>query len=473
MTTAPNLSGPASLTVRRGEPVLFTNTWLVRPTNYPRYRETRDGFDVTFSTITSDNLRVEMARPELRAVDMTGLARRGDWADHFHTVLYDAGRYRMWYEYISGRARGDLNSCVCYAESDDAMQWHVRSMRRAAGVKAGPTHAVYPTPGLASHGATVFKDPSDARHPYKMIYYGRGADGTDQVEGAVSEDGLRWHALEHPLVPRYKSDTQTVAAYDAARGVYVGYFRYTYLGRRGIGYAETDDFTRWPRPRPLIVSPSNQHDIYTSAYTTYPFGGPNRFLFPALYRHNADNFELAAYAAFDPQIWQRLEPEAFVCPQQFGGDGDTIITAGVGLTPLDSGRSVGLPLGHADCLHNQAKKGRRLPNGTYHWAVWPRDRIAALRCTGEGRFATVPLDLPAGSLRLNFRTGATGRVRVALLDAQWNVIPGYTADDCRLLNGDRTDATVAWGRRTRLPRGEVRAIQFDLRNAALFSLAVT
>lgn len=467
-----DMSGPVSLTVAKGKPLLFVTPMLIRPTSYPRYEREEGGYRVPFTNITSSNLDFFVERPEVVPFDMGGVAPRGAWADHFFTVLRDGGRFRMWYEVMDARVKHDTGSHLRYAESDDGVAWTSPRLRLPRSTTHGAANRVYPVAGHKSHGLTVFRDPSDSRRPYKLIGYGQSPEGEDRIEGARSADGLLWEALDEPLVRRYMSDTQSVAAWDPGLGKYVGYFRYTYLDRRGIGYAETGDFEDWPRPKPLLMSSSLQEDIYTNGYTVYPNNPDLRFLFPAIYKKNPDTFELAAWASVGENVWARVGSESFLKPEDVTGEADVLVNAGVGLTPMPDGR-IGLPVGYTHTVHNAVKSmHNRRPKAGYYWAVWERDRLGGVRCEGEGGFNTVRLDAPSGELVLNFRTRLSGEVRVQVRDESWNVLPGFAFEDCRLLHGDHAEATVSWARKRRLPSRPIVSLQFYLRNASLYGVTL-
>ena len=467
-----NMSGPQVLKLSRRRPVLFVTPALIRPTAFPHYERERDGYRVRFTNYASENLRFSMEKPSLVPFDMRRIRPRGAWADHFFTVMRDAGQFRMWYEVIRVGSKSDIESHVRYAESQDGVEWTTPRLKLPRSTTRGARNRVYPVAGHRSHGVTVFKDPSDARYPYKLAGYGKSDQGEDQIEGARSTDGLRWEALERPLVPRYFSDTQSVASYDPATRKYMGFFRYTYYDRRGIGYAQTDDFETWPRPEPLLLSDSLQEDIYTNGYTVYPHNPAMRFLFPAIYKKNPDTFELVAYASLEGRVWMPVGDESFLTPERIEGEPNSLVCAGVGLTPMPDGR-IGLPVGYTACTHNAVKSIHRgLPHACYTWAVWDRDRLGGVSCQGEGGFTTIRLNAPPGAVSLNFKTGLSGEVRVQVRGETWGVVPGYAFEDCCLLNGDHTAKKLVWSGKRRLPSLPKMTLQFYLRNAKLYGLTV-
>ncbi len=463
------------LKVEKHQPLLMVNPAVLQTTTGPAYTKAGRDFAVRFKSVTSESLRFAMERPAISPVVLRGERPWEHYISHFRTVLLDEGRYRLWYETYPPAWTSDHECRLAYAESDDGLAWRRPALRLAACRAArGRSNIVFPAqPDKKFHGATVFKDPSDRRLPYKLIFYGKGADGSDQIEGAVSPDGLRWTVLPAPLVPRYKSDTQTVAWFDADKGKYVGYFRYIYFGRRAIGYAETEDFARWPRPRPMLASGSLQEDLYNNAATRYPWNPRQYFLFPSLYRKNSDTFDIAAWTSPDGLLWERPAPECLLAPTDLGESPDALIMAAPSLLPIEGGRRVALPVTYTRTPHNAVKLLRQLgrwDTGRYHWALWDRDRLGGLRADGDAWAATLPLAGASGRLRLNYRTHMAGVVRVQVGDANGKPIPGYAFETCRLLNGDHPGQWVAWGGRKTLPPGEALVLQFHLRSATLFSI---
>ena len=47
-------------------------------------------------------------------------------------------------------------------------------------------------------------------------------------------------------------------------------------------------------------------------------------------------------------------------------------------------------------------------------------------------------------MSLNVATSSAGYVKVEVLDADGQVVPGFSADDCDLIFGDSLDRRVSW-----------------------------
>ena len=115
----------------------------------------------------------------------------------YSSVVWDQGRYRMWYRVDEGDPRIDRptdRTWTCYAESRDGIHWEK------------------PELGLVSHGgstrnnivlehnqywnASILLDPKQPRGAagrYKMIllYYNH-QDKREQIHGFISSNGFRW-----------------------------------------------------------------------------------------------------------------------------------------------------------------------------------------------------------------------------------------------------------------------------------------
>lgn len=81
--------------------------------------------------------------------------------------------------------------------------------------------------------------------------------------------------------------------------------------------------------------------------------------------------------------------------------------------------------------------------------------------TGDvpGRTRTAPVTVTGRRLRLNLDPGALGELRVGLLDAEGNPLPGFSVDECDPLHRNETGATVTWDGRGDLGSLEGRAVR--------------
>lgn len=89
-----------------------------------------------------------------------------------------------------------------------------------------------------------------------------------------------------------------------------------------------------------------------------------------------------------------------------------------------------------------------------------------------GEFVTRPLLFSGDRLEVNYRTSAAGFVKVGLLDADGNPIPGYGLDDSKEMIGDEIGRVVEWQRTAdvRPFAGTPVRLRFVMKDADVFAL---
>ena len=104
------------------------------------------------------------------------------------------------------------------------------------------------------------------------------------------------------------------------------------------------------------------------------------------------------------------------------------------------------------------------------------DRFVALRAGEAGaELGTIAFKPPAAEVFVNARTAADGEVRVELQDEEARPLAGFTAADCRPINGDSTAHRVEWRGvgQAEAPVGQPTRIRVTARRAAVYSVFVT
>ena len=86
-----------------------------------------------------------------------------------------------------------------------------------------------------------------------------------------------------------------------------------------------------------------------------------------------------------------------------------------------------------------------------------------------GTATTRPLVTDGSQLLLN--VNATGWIKVALLDAAGNELPGFGLDDCDTISTDSTAHTVTWHGSSDLsrPASKAKRLKFAMQKAKLFA----
>lgn len=450
-----------------------------------------------------------VAQPAQRVGPLVSPGKPWEHTVFWPTLLYDEGKYRLWYEAVPGAywqtaATGDgatrspgWGDLLCYAESDDLEHW-TKPELGILDYEGQPTNIVFGgalTPETGLHGAAIFRDPSaepDAR--YKLMYMGKvPPDQQKQVDladpmaryyksamyGAVSPDGLHWTALPEPVM-LVNSDTGNTVYYDAGLQKYVGYFRMWFYGRRAIGRAETDNFAHWSLPEPILWTGADYPpdvDLYTNAHSLYPGTTDQHLIFTAWYRRGTDTTTVHLAGSQEGRLWSRV-PGAPVLDTQADGEWDGgCLFIGKGLVPAGSDR-VAAPYVAYRVPH---KFPRSMILGEIGLASWQSERIVALQADERGQFTTPPLVFSGREFHLNLLTARAGHVKVEIAAAEDPIRPvptqagspfdGYSFADCDPIVGDHARTTVTWGGQSDLSAfaGKPIVLRFQMYAAKLFA----
>ena len=411
------------------------------------------------------------------------------------SLIEDEGRHRLYYlcrDWSAGRQPSGY--MVYYAESTDGVTWHKPNIGTVEFKGSRENNIVYGMNIAQDRPTTspaVFKDPSappDQR--YKLTHRAR-ENGVSHMFGAVSADGLRWKALEKPLLSGFASDTHNVMAFNPDRGRYVGYFRGgtnmdndEWTPRRTIAYSETDRFETWPLPKTIVTADMNDGpdtDIYTNAYTPWP-GADAHLMFPAFFQRRLDTFELHMMTSRDGLRWQRPSRGPIIPTGEPGSDSEGMIAAGNGLAELRPGEW-SLPIGPRAISHNQHRspeefaKSRHM--GYIGLATWRRDGFVSLEAKTEGTCTTVPIDFTGSRLEVNAWTRYGGEIRFELADVSADdrrtaaeTVPGRTFEDCDPIFGDHLKHTVTWRGDSDLSAwaGKPVRMRLQMRRARLYAI---
>ncbi len=159
-----------------------------------------------YSLQDRENLSLTLSKPSVRQAPVLtpergNLNMPDSMASHFYgTVLYDQGKYRMWYYSVSLRAKPyDLKQGpVCYAESDDGIHWTKPNLGQVEINGSSNNNAVKLSDEMTQCAAVIIdEDDPDPTRRYKMMYMVLA--NTWVFRSATSADGIHWDVPDnHP-----------------------------------------------------------------------------------------------------------------------------------------------------------------------------------------------------------------------------------------------------------------------------------
>ena len=415
----------------------------------------------------------------------------GTTAYVYGTVLpaENGSGYRMWYHSWAGEYR------MLYATSQDGLHWDKPELG-LVDYKGSKQNNILFRRTHENHSPQVIHTPweTDAACRYKMVYFEYGRTPPDHTItgyfGACSPDGIHWTDVStKPVLFDDPGDVGNFV-WDPLEERYLGYpKKFTNVRgfrRRCVGYSETSDFASWPTTRMVLV-PDEYDDRWVYEALPTPtttaegrhtdFYGLCGFAYESMYigflwvfritdgRNDGPIF-VEFVSSRDGVHWTRQEePRPPILPLGPDGSWDD----GMVFTtnhPLLEGDVIKLYYGGFDVTHG-VDGGR----GGIGLATLRKDGFASLDAGAtEGTMTTRLLDSAQGSLAVNY-AAPHGSLRVEVLDAQGEVMPGCGREDCDPLTGDSVNQAVTWGRVRALPAGPLR-LRFILRNASLYAFAV-
>ena len=414
--------------------------------------------DLFFGYATNVSLRLHPARKTGERI----LEADKPWENaslNWFSVLQAQGKFRMWYECYDVEGWPTTNdTSFCYAESVDGRHWikptlnlfpyHGSRRNNILFREIGPSGAY-----SRVHGAGVFLDPAAAPEArYKCVSQGMFAQRQPpyRIAGMTSPDGLRWTRLPAPICDIF-ADSQYSAFWDAGLNAYVLYGRVSGRGR-ALGRTVSRDFTRFEPPQ-LVLENEPARDLYNPAAIKYA-GAANAYLmFPSVYDHQSDTLEIHLAVSRDGVHWRFPDPRIpFIArgnPGEFDSGslylGQGIINRHDELWHYYSGSPLKHEQANLDLMTQPANRRR------YSRAVLREDGYVSVQA-GEhaGILTTPPLQIQGRRLELNVAVQPGGSLRVGLLDAAGNPIPGLSPDDCVPVTGDHIRERVQWRSKAKL-----------------------
>ena len=432
-------------------------------------------------------------------------------------------KFKLWYVIpLADDAYGDHGQALCYAESRDCLHWEKPLSDQC--LPYNEQHATNIVLLDSGHhiGLVRNHDQGDPARKYLLVYNphhkARSLGRRTMSSVAASPDGLRWHMINEDTPQRHHHFQRIL--WDEAIQRWIAYSQYShhwnFLHRkRQVGRQESADFIHWS-PKEVVLSADwdpnlpphlEFHDMSVRKEGDLYIGLVTEFMAEPLWSVRNDtnwrdiaHARLSLYSSRDGKRWQRAggsEPWAdnrgpgscdygFVAPSVAGQlvhNGKThILYNAIADKQHWYGPPPDFPI-VPDEAYQDARRAwemrHKLTEGYPQWErsinalILREDGWAELRPTYEtGQVITRQFVFAGDTLRVNADCGY-GFMRVELLDPQFQPYPGFAADDCDPVVGEREQVwhTVSWHGKT-----DVRAlwnkpvrIRFALTEASLYA----
>ncbi len=394
--------------------------------------------------------------------------------------------FRMYYYCWKQDKKKYPTHFMCYAVSKDGLKWDKPKLGLAEweGSKDNNMipncpHAVMRTP-WAQDSQKRFQGVGGMYYAYSSP---DGIQWKRQSEEKIVSGGDTSHFYYDPNTKLFRC-TVKGGGTDRLSGDVTG------LRRRTVGYAETTDLTKFPELR-MVMAPDDYDDLWCKQDTvqrTHFYACPvlpyqtmylgflqiYRAAEPEGYFHGPLWLELVS--SRDGFHWLREEVDTSVQHPyalyetsrppllplgKFRQFDDGMVIAP---TPLLVGDELWIYYTGYEELHDL------LPyKSAIGLATLRKDGFASLDADEvPGEIVTKRFADANGQMLVNFNSRG-GSLKVEVLDADGNVIPGYGRDDCENLKGESVRQPVTWKSKKGLPAGAPVRFRFLLDHARLYS----
>ncbi|HSI11154.1 MAG TPA: twin-arginine translocation signal domain-containing protein [Chthoniobacter sp.] len=428
-------------------------------------------------------------------------------------VIDDGGTAKLYHSSYDAEKKKHCSLAI----STDGIHWQ----RPKLGLRAYEGSKENNLLQMNSVEAAMFLDPhSPPEKRYRMVFTRGWPDPAKAgVCVASSPDGLHWSEVSERCLP-FIPDNQPTAFWDERIGKYVIYVR-AWNPIRTVARVEVDDLEKpWPydasvpplhvwgkdkiptvsRELPTVLAYDEQDQPFLQPYTAevlpYPGSPDVYFAFPAdfqLYKEpqwkarglttNDGTFDVGFATSRDGITWNRWR-QPYIPTGMYDDLDLRLVSMGFGVVrrgPWLHQYFVGWPYTHGrpevwerDPASRAAWYGKNL--GGIYCATQRVDGYLSMdAANGGGTLTTRPLSFKGNRLRLNVHTTGGGNARVALLDAQGTALPGFSADECEVIQDDAIDFEVRWknGPDVNALAGQPLRVQVTMRNAKLYALQFT
>lgn len=402
------------------------------------------------------------------------------------TVFQDSDLYRMYYRGLpEARKDGSDSEVTCYAESKDGITWQKPEMGLYTVNGNNPNNVVLAGHAPYSHNFAPFlntKPDASLEEKYLAIA------GTEKTGLSIfaSEEGLQWRMLHEGVIHDGQFDSQNVAFWSDTENCYVCYFRTWsgggYDGYRWVSRSVSTDLKTWSKPEVMDAGGAPAEHIYINQTVPY-FRAPHIYIALAarfMPKRRVVTPEQAEVLGIESGYFNDCSDNVLMTSRG-GAHYDRVFMEGfvrpdIGLENWTSrtnypARGV-VPTGEHEMSfyiqHNYGQPTARLDRYTLRL-----DGFASVRAGYDGgSFITKPLLFEGNTLHLNFSTSAPGFIRVEILDANSQVIEGYSGEECGEIIGNMIDRPVEWDGKSDIGNlaGVPIRLKFIMKDADLFAL---
>ncbi|EON77856.1 hypothetical protein ADIS_1775 [Lunatimonas lonarensis] len=402
------------------------------------------------------------------------------------TILKDGDLYRAYYRGVPTAGKdGNDSEVTCYAESLDGVRWEKPNLgiHEMAGSRAN--NVILANAAPVTHNFSPFID-TNPDAPRQQRYKALGGTSSSGLVAFVSEDGIHWQRLQgDPVFTEGVFDSQNVAFWSESERQYVCYFRtWTgggYSGYRSVSRTTSPDFIHWSEPEAMVFGDTPYEHLYTQQTSPY-FRAPHIYLaIGARFMPNRKVIgdEEAKLLGVDPKYYNDCSDVVLMSSRgsnayerQFM---ESFIRPGIGLQNWVSRSNypaLNVVQTGAEEMSLYVNQDYAQPSAHLRRYSMRLDGFASLSAGyAGGEMLTKPFVFSGEKLEVNYSTSAAGEIRIELLDAEGNSLPGFSMKETQPLIGNEISRLVYWNKSTDITplAGKPVRMRVYLKDANLYS----
>ena len=397
-------------------------------------------------------------------------------------VIKDGDKYRMWYRSQDAQKNtGDFNhTFTAYAESHDGINWQRPNLGLFEFNGSTDNNICLDNPDTKN--IAVFKDDRpDIPQSERYKAAGRWSGGKPaRIYGLVSSDGIHWKNIsDEPLITAKENDphfdSPVSAFWDSRQECYVLYARGWYPDgkeprHRAIRMTTSTDFINWEPWQYITINGKAryEHELYTNAVHPYeraPYylAFPKRFIakrkFLPDWEHDGLS-DVLFIASRDGINFSQPYTDAYMRP---GLDRNNWHDRSIFIGPRILSTAPGE-------LSFYSVQNYRTSNVHIQRFTLREDGFTSIRANATtGILTTKPFTFTGSQLEINYSTSVAGSIRVAILGESGTAIPNHTLDNCPEIFCDEIAHTVRWNQQNSVNIDKPIRLQFELKEANLYS----
>ncbi|MCM4173508.1 hypothetical protein DHD32_18690 [Arenibacter sp. TNZ] len=397
----------------------------------------------------------------------------------FGTVIFDEedSIFKFWYQSYNVKDELKEKTPILFATSLDGINWTRPNLGINEYKGSTDNNIVLHNYGFHDlYSPSVIKDnkdPDPAKR-YKMIWWdfplGEKGYQDDGMCVAFSPDGIHWTKYAGNPVHSANKTAQSISdvmsvMQDEKTGKYVAYTKgwaEPWPLFRQIVRTESSDFINWSEPEVVISHKYDIEDPQSYGMTVSQYGNSYIGLLYSYKKPGDETIDVQLAVSHDNRNWERVADQQTFLPLGTTGSWDDgmLFCAPV----FNHGDKTVIYYSGWDNSHN-SKEQRHSGIGR---ATLRLNGFVSLDAGHAATVTTKPIQRADGPLFVN-ADASNGFLRVALIDAEGNTIPGYSLEDCYPIDKDGTVQTVRWKKHSELPiRENGLSIKFEMENTELY-----